>query len=726
MKQVIQNMKTGITSIQDVAVPAVRPGMILIKTAASMVSAGTEKTVVEFAEKSLVNKARSRPDLVRQVIGKAEKEGILPTLEAAMNKLDQPMALGYSSAGVVIDIGEGVENFQVGDWVACAGGYYAVHAEFAVIPQNLAVKIPESVDFESAAFTTLGAIAMQGFRLAQPQVGETIAVIGLGLLGLLSIQIARAAGCRVLGIDVNQKRIELSRSYGIESVNRSDAASTAETFSKGRGFDAVLICAASSSNDPIELASQIVRDKGTIISVGAVGLNLQRKPFFEKEIHFLVSRSYGPGRYDPTYEEMGIDYPFAYVRWTEQRNMESFVDLLADSKVDIKPMISHRIPIEQAADAYELIKGKNGEPFLGVLLTYFMRADRNQRLVANPQYSKTPQRTAQSEVVLGVLGAGNYASATFLPTVKKAGGVTLQSIASSSGVKAQHAAARFGFRSSTSDEELILTDEKINLVALLTRHNDHVRQSIKALHNGKSVYCEKPMAINQDELDQLTAVLAKPAQALFTVGFNRRFASMAVRMKAFFENRSEPLHIYYRINAGALPLNHWLHDPTVGGGRVIGEGCHFIDFLIFLTGLLPKTVISKALPEGGKYRQDNLQMTFSFTDGSIGTIAYLANGEKSFPKERVEVFGNGKTAVLDDFRTLELATNGSRQLTKSRLRQDKGHQASWQNFVRSVTSGGSPPIPYGQLIAATTASFAAVESARTDAEISIPTPELPA
>lgn len=755
MKQVLQNLRSGKTYVAEVPVPTPKPGTALVRTTASLVSAGTERMLVEFAEKSLVGKARSRPDLVRQVLDKARREGLLTTVEAAFNRLDQPMPLGYSSAGTIVERGEGLEGFHIGQQVACAGGGYAVHAEYGVVPQNLLTALPEEVDFESGAFATLGAIAMHGFRLSGAQIGEQVAVIGLGLVGLLAVGIAGAAGCRVLGIDLDPKRAQLARDLGAEAVLRDQAESAAKGYTRGRGCDVVLICADTPSSDPIELAGEIARDRARVVATGAVGLHLPRKVYYEKELAFINSRSYGPGRYDPTYEEGGQDYPIGYVRWTEGRNLEAFVVLLASGHLDVHPLITHHYPIERAAQAYELITGKRREPFLGVLLTYPETEDgetsaqksviRNAKyLMRNADHAlRIPQRA--SRVALGVLGAGNFASAVMLPALQKVENVELVGVASPSGLGAKNAADRFNFRYAASDENEILDDPAINTIAILTRHHLHAQQIVAALKAGKNVFCEKPLAIKREELDEILEVLQEitqrgdqatadgdhkfhdpeddplttPAHPLLMAGFNRRFAPLAQRMRDFLGDRQEPLMAHYRVNAGYLPPSHWLHDPEQGGGRIIGEGCHFIDFLTFLTGSPPSSVSAGALPDQGHYREDNAVLTFAFPDGSLGTVAYLANGDKSFPKERVEVFCGGRVAVLDDFRSLETIQDGQRKIYRSRLRQDKGHQAEWEAFADAILEGGPPPIPYDHLFAVAQATFAAVEALRSGEKIKL-------
>ncbi|MFC2055114.1 bi-domain-containing oxidoreductase [Chloroflexota bacterium] len=741
MKQLLQNLRTGETLVAEVPIPTPQYGQALVRTVGSLVSSGTERMIVEFAEKSLLAKARSRPDLVRQVFDKTRREGVLSTAEAALNRLEQPMPLGYSSSGRIIALGEGTTGFHVGQRVACAGGGYAVHAEYAAVPINLLAPLPDGVDYESAAFTTLGAIALHGYRLAEVQLGERVAVIGLGLLGLLAAGIANAAGCRVLGIDPNPERVDLAIKMGAEAVTRDQAEVAAGAFSTGIGCDGILICADTTSNDPVELAGAIARDRARVIAVGAVGLEIPRKVYFEKELTFLNSRSYGPGRYDPTYEESGRDYPVGYVRWTEGRNLEAFVDLLTAGRLDVKPLITHRFPIDQAAEAYELITGKKDEPFLGVLLTYpevkqegeeSNKVARTRSRESN-QVKLTPSETDITGVQVGVLGAGNFAVSVMLPAMSKIPDIHLVGIASASGMSAQHAADRYGFSYADSNEIRIITDPGINTVAIFTRNNLHSRQVLSALRTGKHVFCEKPLTINETELikieelmqgekdkgEEKNSPITPIRYPLLTVGFNRRFAPLALHMKDFLKDCPEPLAVHYRVNAGYLPLDHWLHDPDQGGGRIIGEGCHFVDFLTFLVGESPTTVTACALPECGRYREDNVVMILSFPDGSLGTINYLANGDKSFPKERIEAFCAGRVAVLNDFRTLETISNGKRRTLRSRLHQDKGHRAEWEAFSNAVLTGGPPPIPYEQLFSVTRATFAAVQSLRNREKVRI-------
>jgi len=493
MKQLLQNMRDGKTIVTEVPTPRARQGTALVKVATSLVSAGTERMLVEFAGKGLLGKAQSRPDLMIQVIDKARREGLIPTLKSSLNRLDQPMVLGYSSAGTIVEVGQGLKGFKVSDRVACAGGGHAVHAEYNVVPQNLLARMPAGVDFDSAAFTTLGAIAMHGFRLAHLQIGENVAIIGLGLLGMLVVEITQAAGLVVLGIDLDPARVALATSLGIKAINRAEALDVSAGFTHNRGFDAVLICADTPDSDPVNLAGNLARDRGRVISLGVVGTELPRKLYYEKELHFQISRSSGPGRYDPDYEEKGIDYPYGFVRWSEQRNMQAFLDLLATRKIDVSSLISHKFEIQNAASAYDLITGKTKEAFLGVLLTY----PQNETPSSKVNLTFQPKALQSlSKMNLGVLGAGNYATATFLPIVAKSK-VNLVSIASASGVTAMQAARKYHFRSSSSDASEVISDPDINTILIMTRHNQHASQTIESLKHNRHVYCEKPLAINK-------------------------------------------------------------------------------------------------------------------------------------------------------------------------------------------------------------------------------------
>lgn len=719
MKQLIQNLRNGKTELLEVPIPTPKPGTALVRTAVSLVSAGTERMLVEFAEKSLVGKARSRPDLARQLFDKVRREGLLTALGAAFNRLDQPMPLGYSSSGTIVELGAGMEGFQVGQRVACSGGGYAGHAEYAVIPKNLLTPLPQEVGFEAAAFTTLGAIALHAFRLAEVQLGARVAVVGLGLLGQLCVAITKAAGCQVLGVDLVPLRIEQGKLLGAQAVLREDAEAAGQEFSRGKGFDAVLICADTPSNDPVELAGLLARDRARIIAAGNVGLGLPRKLYFEKELSFLVSRSYGPGRYDKTYEEKGVDYPIGYVRWTEGRNLEAFVELLASGQVDISALVTHRFSIEEADKAYKMITGKNEEPFTGVLLTYPEATADFERQKTKQFKPKVDRLDGPGRIRLGVLGAGNFALTVLLPQLRSLNNLDLVGIASASGLSARHAASKFGFNYAASDPARIIEDPGVNTVAILTRHHLHAEQVLAALDADKHVFCEKPLAITRDELNTIEDRLENSTGYLLMVGFNRRFAPFAKQMQKFLAESGEPLVAHYRVNAGYLAADHWLIDPQQGGGRIIGEGCHFVDFLSFLVGEAPLSVTARGIPDEGRYLEDNVVMTFTFGDGSVGTLTFVANGDKTLPKEYVEVFSGGRVAILDDFRKLVTIKDGKRQVRRARLRQDKGHLRAWQAFTNAILHTGGPPIPYEHLLGVNRATFAAVESLRNGDVVSI-------
>jgi predicted dehydrogenase/threonine dehydrogenase-like Zn-dependent dehydrogenase len=710
MKQLIQDLRRGLTQVIEAPVPSPGIGMVLIKTAASVVSVGTERGLVEFAGKSLLGKARSRPDLVRQTLEKVRREGLVTTLDAIVHRLDQPMPLGYSSAGEIVELGQAVEAYRVGDRVACAGGGYAVHAEYAVVPERLVARLPDNVSFEAGAFATLGAIALHGFRLAQADVGAYVAVIGLGVLGRLAAEIAEAAGCLVLGIDVDLGRVDAARQHGLQAVGRDQAEERAAAFTRGQGCDAVLICADTTSSDPVELAAQIARDRAYVVSIGAVGLEIPRRAFYHKELTFLVSRSYGPGRYDRLYEEAGIDYPLGYVRWTEERNLQAVVGLMGQGRVQAERLITHRFPIEGAEEAYEMITDRDGEPFLGVVVSY----PDSQRPGLRPSRIKLSDAPAhpQAQARLGVIGAGNFATSVLLPALKGLPQLELVGLATASGMTSAAAGRRFGFQYASSRPEDLLEDEQINTIAVLTRHHLHAEQTIAALAAGKHVFCEKPLAIDEDSLHQVIDALPQ-APGILTVGFNRRFAPLARRLKQVALTLDEPLAVSYRVNAGRLPAEHWLHDPAQGGGRIIGEACHFIDFLVFLIGELPEAIAAQGLPDDRRYKEDNVIISLRFPGGSLGTLAYLSNGDRSFPKERVEVFGGGMVAVLDDFRRLDIVRSGRRRSWRSRLKQDKGHRAIWEAFLKSIATGAPPPIRPDELFAVSRASIAAVEALRS-------------
>lgn len=710
MKQVVQSTKTGQTRIEDVPMPALPDGFVLVQTRASLVSAGTERMITQFSQKNLAQKAMARPDLVRQVLERVKRDGLLTTIDKVRGRLDEPMPLGYSAAGTVIASGRGAEEFQSGDRVACAGAGFANHAEIICVPRNLCVAMPPGVEFEEGVFATMGAIAMHGVRLANVQFGSRVAVIGLGLLGQLTVQMLNAAGCRVLGVDLIRDRVDLASQLGAESATSPETAeSAAADLSSGAGVDAVLITADAKGNETVEMAGVIARDRAIVVAVGAVEMNIPRRTYFAKELQFVISRSYGPGRYDASYEMEGRDYPIGYVRWTERRNLASFLELVARGSVRVKPLITHRFVVESAPLAYDLITGKTGERFLGVVLTYPGESSQDRAVPVRPLASAPSAR----QVRVGVLGAGDFARSTLLPALEQAAGVEMVGIASQQGLSARTSANRFGFAYCATDERRILDDSDINTVFIITRHNLHARQTLAARAAGKHVFVEKPLCLTEDELRNIEQAFQAPDGPRLMVGYNRRFAPLAISLRDFFAGVREPLAVNYRVNAGFIPLQHWVHDPLVGGGRIIGEVCHFIDFLGWLMGSAPEKVSARALPDNGKYRGDNMMIVLTYLNGGVATITYVASGDRSFGKERVEVHGGGRSAILDDFRRLELGRNGRRTVRHLRLRQDKGHLGECRAFVEAILKGQPSPIGLADLVATTRTTLHAVESART-------------
>jgi polar amino acid transport system substrate-binding protein len=718
MKQVIQDLSSHELRVTDVPPPVAQRGRVLVRTAASLISAGTERMTVEMGKRSLLSKARERPDLVRQVIQKAQTEGVRNTLTAVRAKLDSVVALGYSAAGTVIDVGPDVTEFRPGDRVACAGSGYASHAEVLSVPRNLCVRLPDEVDFESGAFGTLGAIAMQGLRLASPTLGEACAVIGLGLIGQLTVQLLKANGCRVFGVDPDEQRIELARRLGADGGCAPDdrAEEKVLNWSRGRGADAVLITAATSSNQPVEMAGQISRLKGRVVAVGLVGLDVPRELYYHKELSLQVSMSYGPGRYDPEYEERGHDYPFAYVRWTEGRNLEAFLDLIAEKRIDVAPLITHRYAIDDAERAYELITGKGKEPYLGIVLQYDAARELGKRISLAGARSRTS--APEKSVRIGMIGAGSYAKRFLLPAFKSAG-AQFESIATASGVSAREVGETYGFRECVSGADEVINDQNVNLIVIATRHDSHADLACRALERGHHVFVEKPLALNEAELARVLQVAAASDRHLM-VGFNRRFSPSALAAKEFFTSAGTPLSINYRVNAGRIPSDHWIQDPVEGGGRIIGEVCHFIDLMQFLTGAVTTRVYAEAIASSNKdvIGEDSVFITLRFADGSNGSIAYLAEGDKGLAKERVEILGGGKSFVLDDFRSATQVSGGKEKTVRLRG-QDKGQANEVREVCRAVLEGRPAPIPLDDLAATTRATFRIVESLRTGLPVNV-------
>ncbi|HEX9003519.1 MAG TPA: bi-domain-containing oxidoreductase [Blastocatellia bacterium] len=690
MKQVIQNFRSGVLKVDEVPETICRSGGILVRNVSSLISAGTEKMAIDLAQKSLVGKAKERPDLVRQVIGKIRRDGLMATLQTVKAKLETPLALGYSCAGVVRETGNGAEEFRVGDRVACAGMNYASHAETVFVPKNLAVRIPDGVSFDEAAFVTLGAIALQGVRTTEAKLGDTVAVIGLGLLGQLTVQILKAAGCRVIGIDLEAGKVELARLHGADSaVLRGDDVETAvRQFTDNFGVDAVIVTAAADTNDPIELAGVIARDRAVVAMVGAVRMDVPRKVYYEKELQLRLSRSYGPGRYDANYEERGVDYPIGYVRWTERRNMQEFLRLVAAKAVRLDQLTTHRFPIGQAERAYDIVTGKTRQNYLGILLTYGEAAE--ERAVNFVELRAARKAAA---VQLGVIGAGNFAKSVLLPRLAKMNGVSLIGLATATGRTAKAVGDQFGFEFCSTDYRQLLAREDINTILIATRHNSHAAITAEALRAGKTVFVEKPLAIEEAGLNEVITAM-RQSQGRVLVGFNRRFSSLSAELKQFL-NGAGPLAITYRVNAGEIPKESWIQQDE-GGGRIVGEVCHFVDTLQFLTGSEIEEVFAYQSAAGA----DTLSIVAKFRDGSAGNINFFATGDRSFPKERIEVYGGGRVAVLDDFRQLEMWREGKRKVSK-RLAQDKGFDQELAAFTEAVRDGGQMPIDWRSLLMTT-------------------------
>ena len=708
MKQILQSLKTGDSQVADVPVPAAKRSQLLIQTSHTLVSSGTERMLVEFGKAGWLEKARQQPDKVRIVLDKIRTDGLQPTIEAVFDKLDQPMPLGYCNVGRVLEFGAGVSGFVPGERVISNGK----HAEVVSVPVNLCARVPHVVSDDEAVFTVLGAVALQGIRLMQPTLGETVVVTGLGLIGLITVQLLRAHGCRVLGIDFDHDKLTLARKFGAEVVDLSagqDPIKTAELYSRGRGVDAVIVTTATSSNEPMHQAALMCRKRGRIVLVGVTGLELSRADFFEKELTFQVSCSYGPGRYDPSYEEKGNDYPVGFVRWTEQRNFEAVLDMMADGRLDVKPLISHRFPIEQAEQAYELVGG--GAPSLGILLSYhgieITPASRTVQL----KEKEYPQSLSRRErVTVSFIGAGSYATVVLIPAFKAAG-ARLRSVASSAGVSGVHAGRKFGFEEATTDTERLIADATTNAIVITTRHDSHARFVQQVLQADKHVFVEKPLCLSLDELAAIESCYSSltaqdSAVPVVMVGFNRRFAPHVQKMKQLLNVVNGPKSFVMTVNAGAIPAGHWTQDQDVGGGRIIGEVCHFIDLLRFLAGA-PIIAWQRQTMDGST--PDTVTLLLNFADGSIGTIHYFANGSKAFPKERLEVFAAGRVLQLDNFR--KLIAYGWPGFRKMNLwRQDKGQRACVRAFINAVEGRIPVPIPFDELLEVSRVSIEVAQS----------------
>lgn len=710
MKQILQHLGNGQLEVADVPCPELQPGQLLIRSTTTLISAGTERMLVEFGKANLIKKARQQPERVRLVWEKIKTDGLMPTLAAVRSKLDRPLALGYSNAGVVLQVGLGVTGYRTGDRVASNGK----HAEVVSVPAQLCAPIPDAVSNEAAAFTVVGAIALQGMRLAQPTLGETFAVTGLGLIGLLAVQLLRAQGCRVLAIDFNSQRLALARSFGAETVDLGhgeDPLAKAALFSRQRGVDGVLITATTASNEPVRQAAQMCRKRGRIVLVGVVGLELSRADFYEKELSFQVSCSYGPGRYDTNYEEKGRDYPIGFVRWTEQRNFEAVLDMLADGRIDVAPLISHRFPLTEAEQAYSLITGS--ETSLGIVIQYpGESAGFTEHLqAATVELPRQKSKGVATVPAVGFIGAGNYATQVLIPAFRRAG-VRLDTIVSQGGVSSLHAGRKHGFAHAATNPARLFQDSRIDTIVIATRHDSHAEFVLKALQAGKHVFVEKPLALKRAELEKIASLYEslQQRQALM-VGFNRRFAPQVQKIKALLSGIEEPKSFIMTVNAGAIPREHWTQDHAVGGGRIIGEACHFVDLLQFLAGAPVRAVQALALGAGGQRfpGDDKVTFTLGFADGSVGTVHYLANGHRGVAKERLEVFCAGRILQLDNFRRLRgFGWPGFKKMDL--WRQDKGQEGCVAAFVSALREGRPAPISFAELSRITRTTFDIAET----------------
>ncbi|WP_305405729.1 bi-domain-containing oxidoreductase [Photobacterium leiognathi] len=705
MKQILQNMSNGETNLVDIPCPQSRNGHLLISTSKTLVSAGTERMLIDFGKANFINKARQQPDKVKMVLDKVKADGLIPTIDTIRSKLDQPLTLGYCNVGTVLD--NGGTGFDIGTRVVSNGN----HAEVVRVPKNLCAKIPDNVDDESAAFTVLGAIGLQGVRLIKPTLGECVVVTGLGLIGLITVQLLRANGCRVLGLDFDSAKCALARKFGAETVDLSkgeDPIKVAEAFSRGRGVDGVIITASTKSSEPLSQAATMCRQRGRIVLVGVIGQEISRADFFAKELTFQVSCSYGPGRYDTEYEDKGNDYPIGFVRWTEQRNFEAVLDMMATNALDIKSLITHRYSINDALDAYQCLDDKSS---LGIVLDYPNKnkselVDRTVKLAAAITYKP-------SDAICAFIGAGNYASRILMPVFKSAG-AKLDTVVTSSGVSAVHHGAKLGFLKASTEFNEVISDPSINTVVIATQHNLHAQQVIAALKAEKNIFVEKPLALKESELDEIEAAyFSSKTKPKVMVGYNRRFAPNLIKMKELLSAIKGPKTFIMTMNAGAIPADHWTQDSNIGGGRIIGEACHYIDLMRHLAGCKITGFNAMCIGDapGVAIRDDKSSITLSFEDGSIGTIHYFANGGKTFPKERIEVFADDAVLQLDNFR--KLVGFGWKGFTKQKLMsQDKGQESCSKAFVKSIQEGLASPISFDEIIEVARTSCQIAESLR--------------
>ena len=716
MYQIIQDLKSGDTLLEEVPVPRVGSGKVLIKSYRSLVSLGTEKMLINFGQANLLNKARAQPEKVKQVLDKMKTDGVVPTIETVFRKLNTPIPLGYSQAGVVVETGENVTEFKPGDRVISNGH----HAEYVTVPKNLVAKIPNGVSFEEASFAVVGSIGLQGIRLIKPSLGETVAVIGLGLIGLITCQLLKANGCRVVGFDLDQKKIKLAESLGIMAVNsgKQDPVRYMEEVTDRVGTDAVIITAGTQSNTVIKQAANMSRKRGRIVLVGVIGLDIDRSDFYDKELKFQVSCSYGPGRYDVNYEERGVDYPLPYVRWTEKRNFEAVLEAIRNGSLDVKSLITEKVKLEDFMNIYGDMEGGDS---IASILEYSVKdtvEGTNSAKKINRTVTVPNSKYKGGKGAMAIVGAGNFTQAMILPSLKKAG-AELKYIVSSGGLSSTTLAKKYGVSKSTTDLDGVLSDEDVDGIIISTRHDLHAGMTIRALKAGKQVFVEKPLALKPEELDEIISAVEETGNTV-TVGFNRRFSPHSKKMKSYLGERPGPMNVIATMNAGHIPPDIWVHDPEVGGGRIVGEACHYIDLITYLTGSKVVEVSMQALGTDPKVNTDNASIHLKYENGSLGVINYFANGNKSYSKERVEVYYRGKNLILDNFRRLDGYGYGRGFGSKLlKTKQDKGHRKQFELLTRRWKKGGESLIPFDEIVNTTMATFSAIESLRNNKPIKL-------
>ena len=705
MKQIIQDLKSGKTILENIPTPGIKQGHVLIQTKNTLVSLGTEKMLVNFGKASYIDKARQQPEKVKQVLDKIKTDGLKPTLETVFRKLNEPLPLGYCNSGVVIGVGKGVKEFNLGDRVVSNGN----HSEVVNVPENLVAKIPDNVSFEDASFTVVGAIGLQGIRLLNPTFGETIVVTGLGLIGLISAQILRANGCNVIGIDFDKEKLELASSWGITVINAAEnnVVKTVEILTNHNGADGVLITASAKTDSIISESAQMCRKRGRVVLVGVIGLNINRSDFYDKEISFQVSCSYGPGRYDNNYEEKGLDYPIGFVRWTEKRNFEAILGALSTKSLKVSELITERVELEDYNKVYDNLSKKGA---IASIINYSSRLDD----VLSSRVEITSNLSSPSSGVIGIIGAGNFTSAMIVPTLRKLG-ANLKYIASSKGLSGTLLAKKYGIGYSTTDYSEILNDSITDSVIITTRHNQHAKHVLEALNAEKHVFVEKPLAINIEDLNNILDCKQQTEKTV-TVGFNRRFSPFSQSAKEALGSNPGPINVIATMNAGEIPLEHWVQDMEQGGGRIIGEACHYIDLISYFTSSKVQSVLLAANGTNPRDNTDNASILLKYDNGSLGIINYFSNGNKSYPKERIEIFQSGKNIIIDNFKQVQFFGYRNKGIKKT---QDKGHSNQFKNWLNMIQKGGEPIIPFDSIYNTSKASILCIESLKTNSWVDV-------